>query len=344
MPYSFYIACNVPAARAGGIQHLSLHEQTVTSLERTPCEAPGYLALNSTRTCAYAACAWQGNGGPAAFRMLPDGTLAPLNHRWESHGALCHLAVLPGDRLLAAANYHAGRIEVFPLDEAGEVGQRLQFIQHTGHGPNAARQESAHVHFVQVTPDRRYLLAIDLGLDAVFCYPITTEGLDATAAIRSPIAPAGTGPRHLVFAADGRHAWLLNELSSTVTTLDYADGRFTQRQTCPMVPQSFTGNTKAAAIRLSPDGRFLYASNRGYDTIVLYRVQPDFTLQEIGSFFTGAAFLRDFNFIGGSWTLAVAGETSNDVFFFDVNPETGFPQPNGLVLCDLPQPINVFCG
>ena len=344
MVQSFYIACSVPVAQAGGIQHLSVREGMISSLERTPCEAPGYLALNSQRTRAYAACAWKGDGGPAAFRIQPDGTLEPLSHRWESHGALCHLAVLPGDRLLAAANYHAGRIELFPLDEAGAVGPRTQLIQHTGHGPNEARQESAHVHFVQVTPDKRYLLAIDLGLDAVFCYPITPEGLDATAAIRSPIAPAGTGPRHLVFAEDGNHAWLLNELSSTVTSLDYADGRFAQRQTCPMVPSAFTGNTKAAAIRLSPDGRFLYASNRGYDTIVFYRIQPDFSLEEIGSFFTGATFLRDFSFIGDSWVLAVAGETSNDVFFFDVNPETGFPQPNGQVLTALPQPINVFCG
>ena len=344
MPYSFYITCSVPSEQKGGIQHLSLNEGRVTSHKRTPCEAPGYLAMNSTRTRAYAACAWQGNGGPAAFRVLPDGILEPLNQQWEAHGALCHLTVLPGDRLLAAANYHAGRIEVFPLDENGAIGSRLQLIQHTGHGPNAARQESAHVHFVQVTPDKHFLLAIDLGLDSVFCYPILPEGLDANAAIRSPIAPAGTGPRHLVFAADGHHAWLLNELFSTVTTLDYANGQFTQRQTCPMVPPAFTGSTKAAAIRLSPDGRFLYASNRGYDTIVFYRVQEDFTLKEFGSFFTGAAFLRDFNFIGDSWTLAVAGETSNNVFFFDVNPETGFPRPNGQVITDLPQPINVFCG
>ena len=336
----FYIASCAPE---GGIHSYVYEDNHVVETGFFPVANANYIAFSPDKQFLFTSIAAKGAGGVASFKINPDDSLKKLCEVVSPEMQACHLCCDPSATHIFTANYPLGRLAQYPLHD-GIVGEAQFVVQHPGHGPRTDRQENAHAHFTIISPEQKYLCVVDLGVDAIFAYPLTADGIDRDGVKCSKIVPGGSGPRHLVFTQDGTRAYLLNELASTITSLTYEDGLFRIVQTVPMLPEPYKNFNGAAAIRLSADEKFLLASNRGYDTIVFYRIQPDFSLEEIGSFFTGATFLRDFSFIGDSWVLAVAGETSNDVFFFDVNPETGFPQPNGQVLTALPQPINVFCG
>lgn len=204
------------------------------------------------------------SGGLQALPVEPSSTASPPSH----------LAVDATGRTLLAANYRDGYVAAMPIRPDGTLGPP-QKIPHEGKGPHPTRQEKSHVHSVTVSPDNRFVLVADLGLDRIFTY-----ALDATNAKLSAANPPfvatdpGAGPRHFKFGADGRHAYAINELGNTIVAYDYdvARGALTPRQTVSTLPADFRGANATAEIRVHPNGRFVYGSNRGHDSIAVFAV------------------------------------------------------------------------
>lgn len=319
-----------------GIHVLEIDTETgaLTPLSVVPgIDNPIYFAIDQARKHLYVA---QGdepggermtNGAVAVYAIGKDFGLKLLDKRATHFSVPCYIALDEEEKTVLYAEYacaHAGVIGL-KADGTFRKGDGVS-IRHVGSGPNPNRQEAAHVHCAVAAPGNRLMMACDLGQDAVFAYDLKSwaKGLKERpeAAIRT--AP-GAGPRHLVFSADGRFAYLVNELSSTVQSFAFDGETFEERQTLPMLPPVIWGDSKAAAIRLSPDGRWLLASNRGHDSIAAYRVGPDGSLSgPVVSRLTGR-FPRDFVFVPGSRFLLVGHKLSNELAVY------AFDDRNGLV-------------
>lgn len=241
----------------------------------TPAADPGWLTFSADHrflfaTHASAAQAQAYAVDAAAGRLTPIPPAAPP----IPAPAPCHLAVDATGRVLLAANYGEGYVAAIPIHPGGALGTP-QVIRHQGRGPHPTRQDRAHVHSVTLSPDNRHVLVADLGLDRIFSY-----ALDPAAARLAPVDPPfvatapGAGPRHCKFSADARRAYVINELDNTIVTYAYdtAHGGLTPRQTVPTLPAGATPPNTTAEIRLHPNGRFVYGSNRGHDSIAVFAV------------------------------------------------------------------------
>lgn len=197
-----------------------------------------------------------------------------------------HLAVDATGRVLLSANYRDGYLTAVSIAADGSLGQP-RFIHHEGSGPNPKRQEKPHPHSVTLSPDHRYVIVADLGLDKIFTY-----ALDASTATLTPATPPfvrtepGVGPRHFAFGQDGRHGYVINEMGGTVTVYDYdpASGALRPKQTISTLPADFTGEKWNAEVRVHPSDKFLYASNRNHDSLAAFAIDPisgELTLLEI---------------------------------------------------------------
>ncbi len=256
----------------------------------------------------------------------PAGATAP--HSGPPVPAPSHLAVDRTGRVLLAANYHAGFVAAMPVMPDGSLGQPRS-IPHAGRGPHPTRQEKPHVHSVTVAPDNRHVLVADLGLDRIFAYT-----LDAASATLAP-APApfaatapGAGPRHGKFSADGRFFYVLNELDATVAAYRYAsaDAALTPLQTVPTLPPGFSGPNLCAEIRLHPNGRVLYASNRGHDSLAVFAVDPDsgrLSSVPLELVPTGGEHPRNFALSPDGRWLVCGHQNTPRLTVFAVDPATG---------------------
>ncbi|MEO6245795.1 MAG: lactonase family protein [Opitutaceae bacterium] len=237
-----------------------------------------------------------------------------------------HLAVDATGRVLLAANYRDGFVAAMAIHPDGTLGAPNR-IQHEGKGPNPTRQEKAHVHSVTLSPDNRFVIVADLGLDKIFSY-----ALDLSAAKLSPAHPpyvataSGAGPRHFKFGLDGRHAYAINELANTIAAYDYdaASGALTPRQIVPTLPAGFTAPTTTAEVRVHPNGRFLYGSNRGHDSIAVFSIDPGLgTLTPVEIVETGGKTPRNFALSpDGNWLVCGHQDTAT-LSVFRVDPTTG---------------------
>lgn len=251
----------------------------------------------------------------------------------------CHLAVYPEARRLYTANYSDGSLCELEIDARGVPSRLIKTIRHEGHGVNPKRQEKAHVHQVNVTPDRRFLAVVDLGLDEIASYPLTPAGIDETQVIHNKIVPPGRGPRHLVFPAAGNLAYLVTELSGEIFALKYHDGKFETIDSCSILPKDFVGENTAAAIRLSADEKFLLATNRGHDSIAVCPVANG-VLGRVTNIPCGGQAPRDGNFIAGGRFFLAANEKSDSVTVFTYDPARGKLELIGSIT--LPGPLNII--
>ena len=338
----FYVAACGTGDDAG-IYTIDIEDGRYRKLAFLAYRGASYLCYSPDGKFVYLANEDAELGGVASFAIEGE-TLRLVNQIVSPGNRCCHVTVSNDGRYLYAANYGKGQLQEYELNsETGEIIGMTKLVQHVGKGINPARQEKAHVHSCYFTPDNKYLISIDLGLDAIDAYPWQAgKGIDEAGVRRSSIEPAGSGPRHLVWSkANGDIAYLLNELLSTITVLHYSDGCFTQLQTVDMLPPTLRMYSKASAIRLSPDGRFLYGSNRGYDTIAGYRIGDDGLLSPFGLWFCGGKGPRDFNFIPGG-KLFCGCENSNDAYIFDFDETTGALWPDGNVIPLMPRPICII--
>jgi len=293
-----------------------------------------YLAVHPALPVLYAVSE-RTDGEVVALALEVDGRMRELNRQPTGGADPCHLAVDPAGRYLATANYTAGSLSVHPIGEDGALMPRTDLVRHIGGGPVADRQEGPHVHMVRFT--ERHLLAVDLGNDTVRAY-----GLSARDGHLRPLhvtrLPPGTGPRHLAPGAGGL-SYLVGELSGTLSVLGTdTDGYLTDLGSIPL--SGDPAANLAAAIEVSPDGRYVYASNRGPDTISVFAVAGD-ALTQIAEVPSGGRGPRDITLAGDH--LYSANELSDTVTVFHRDPSTGLLKQTTTVetpspVCILPMP------
>ena len=319
-------------------------EATPVSVAKTV--NPSYLVVSSDRRHVYSVNELPGDNGPAsqrggisAFGFDPaSGQLTFLNKVSAEGNDPCYLKISPDGKYLLTANYSVaadpgGSFAVFPLQADGQVGQAMLTVHHEGGGPVKGRQDNSHVHSTVFSPDGQYLFAQDLGADKLYSYRYTPDGsrgLFGPTEWRYTDVKAGSGPRHLVFGPDGKYAYLTSELAATVSTFRYNDGRLTLLQVSPLTEPGFKGQVGAAAIHLSPDGRFLYATNRGdANEIVIFSVdQTNGHLKLIGRQSSLGKAPREFAIDPtGNW-LIVGNQNSDTVYVFRRDQQTGLLEAN----------------
>jgi 6-phosphogluconolactonase len=229
------------------------------------------------------------------------------------------------------ANYGSGSVAAFPIQADGSLGERRGFRQHSGSGPNPNRQKGPHAHSIYVDPSNRFALAVDLGIDRVRIYRLTE---DADLLENDPPEGAlagGAGPRHLAFHPEKDFVYVINELDSTVTAFafDTGTGSLREAQTISTLPQGFSGTNWPAEVLAHPSGRFLYGSNRGHDSLVIYRIADNGLLELLGHEPTGGRNPRNFGIDPTGRFLFAAHQDSHDIVAFAIDPGTGLLTPTG---------------
>lgn len=268
--------------------------------------------------------------GIATYR-IKDGKAKQLDTYFHEGAAPCYISVDSQKHLVFTANYHLATINVFSYDENG----KLTFITndtHEGHGPRA-EQDQAHPHFFDETPAGN-LVSCDLGIDAVVFYKLDGDKLKHLARYQME---KGFGTRHLVFSPDGKTMYIVGELSSQVNVVRLNENtwKFEDVATYKTIPDDFSDHNGAAAIRISKDGKFIYISNRGHDSITVFKVLDDGKLELVQRISVFGSFPRDFNWDKDEKYLVVANQNTNNATLYRRNSETGNLTP---IQKDIPVP------
>lgn len=306
---------------------------------------PSYLAIHpngrSLYACSEMAGPGQAVGAVSALAIDPaSGALTLLNQESTLGPGPCHVSVDATGRLAMAANYAGGSVCALPIRPDGSLAPASAFHQHAGASADPRRQSEPHGHSIWPDPSNRWALVCDLGLDQVLVYAMDP----AQGTLTPPRWPyvriaAGCGPRHLAFHPNGRWAYVLNELRSSVTCFDWdaAQGLLREFAHAPALPADFTAPNGAADIHITPDGRYLYASNRGQNALAIFRIDGESGLLTLlGYAPTGGDHPRNFAISpDGRWLLAANMRTHNIVTLRI--EETGQLTPTGAVL-GLPSP------
>lgn len=309
-----------------------------TLIQQVPSANPSFVALHPSGRFLYVVNEIDDYGGSRAgsaeaYAISPGtGTISLLNRQSVVGHIPAHLAVDPSGRHLVVANYMGGNFVALPIEADGRLGPASGEFANKGSGPDPERQEAPHPHAVTFDPAGRYIATADLGIDKVQI--LRLEGGRLFLVSEASMAP-GAGPRHVAFHRDGRILYVLNELNATITALEYdpATGELGRGlQTVATEPAGYAGPQSTAEIAVHPDGRFLYASNRGHNSIASFGIDPSSgLLSPIGHTTAGIAFPRNFAIDpGGTW-LYVANQKGDDIVQFRIDRETGRLTPTGTV-------------
>src|SRR6266567_2672934 len=303
---------------------------------------PSFIALHPNGRFLYAVNElpnYKGpnSGGVSAFSIdHTTGKLTFLNEVPSRGADPCYIIVDKTGKYVLVANYTGGSIAVFPILADGKLGEASAFVQHTGKGTNPTRQEGPHAHSIDLSPDNRFAMVDDLGLDELLVYKFDAAKGSLTAN-DPPFAKldAGTGPRHFALRPDGKFAYVVTEMGHTVTvfSIDAADGRLQSLQTVTTLPKDFQGRNDDAEIQVHPSGKFLYASNRGDDSIAIYAIdESKGTLTQIGIVPTGGKEPRSFEIDPTGTLLFAENQKSDNIVVFKIDAKTGSLTPTGKVL------------
>lgn len=282
-------------------------------------------------------------GGVSAFTINQQtGLLNFINQQSSGGAGPCHLTVNSDGSLVLVGNYSGGSLSLLPVMQDGSLGQVKDFIQHTGSGINLKRQEAPHVHCLLLDQANRYLLVTDLGTDKIIIYPVNKEKgeinkIDA----RAVSLQAGAGPRHMSFSPDEKFLYVINELNSTLTAFKYdrIEGKLEEIQTLSTVPAEFSGENNPADIHVHPSGKFLYGSNRGHNSIVVYkRDQETGMLSLIETVSTMGKNPRNFAIDPAGNFLLAANQNTGNIVTFNIDLQTGRLKPAGSPV-EIPTPV-----
>ncbi len=233
--------------------------------------------------------------------------------------------ILNDTKNVIVANYSGGSISVFKKNSKGGLSEVKQVLHHKGKGPNVKRQQSSHVHMVQFTPDKKFVLANDLGTDKIYVYEYKPDSENEILVIKDSISlKKGSGPRHLTFSPNGKFAYLLHELDGTLSVFSYENQKLTKLEEAQIIDEDFKGETSAADIHITPDGKFLYASNRGTaNDITCFAIQKNGRLNYIGHNSTLGKGPRNFVIDPTANFLLVGNQYTNEVVIFKINKANG---------------------
>ncbi|MEH7249810.1 lactonase family protein [Neobacillus niacini] len=280
-------------------------------------ENPTYLILSHDKKHLYSVVKDGQSGGLASYTITENGELTPINSQLSEGSPPCHVSIDNQKQYLFSANYHKGTVESYLIDhENGSVLPAASIIKHEGSGPDP-RQEKPHIHYAGLTPDEKYLAVVDLGIDALVTYKVSENGTLTN--VNSLLLKAGSGPRHLTFHPNGKIAYLMTEFSSEVIALNYhsENGLFTEFQSISTLPADFKENSQGSAIHISADGCFVYAGNRGHNSIAVFGVNEETgELSFLEHTSTEGDWPRDFAIDpSGKYVVASNQESSNLVLF-----------------------------
>jgi 6-phosphogluconolactonase len=311
-----------------GIYRLKTNEEGKIGEVRLAAELenPTYLTISYDNKYLYSVIKIGDLGGVAAFSIDPStAELKLINYQVSKGSAPCHVSLDSENKYVFSANYHRGIIEVLPIREDGGVCPPSSIIRHEGSGPNKDRQESAHVHYAALNPDEKYLCAVDLGIDKVAVYSFKDGLLIEEKELSTSLRP-GCGPRHMVFHPNGIFAYVITELSNEIVILQYskANNSFKELGLVSTLPKDYVGESFGSAIHISSDGRYLYAGNRGHDSIAVFKI--DFStgmIELVGHTSTVGLFPRDFALAPGERFVLAANQNSSNIVTFEIDKETG---------------------
>jgi 6-phosphogluconolactonase len=305
---------------------------------------PSFLAVHPNQRFLYAV-GEDSAGGVSSFSIdRKTGMLKALNTVSARGSSPCHLSFDQTRRWLFVANYGSGSTVVFPVRKDGALGEASAVVQHTGSSVNPERQKGPHAHAVNISPDNRFLIVADLGLDKALVYRF--DAAKGAIAPNEPpyakVAP-GAGPRHTAFSPGGEFVYVLNEMASTVTAFAYDKRRGVLReiQTLSALPPGYSGASSGAEIVMHPEGRFLYSSNRGHDTIAVFSADPkNGELKALDWVSTQGRTPRNFAIdLAGDFLLA-ANQNSNSIVVFRIDRRTGGLKAEGIVE-DIDSPVSL---
>jgi 6-phosphogluconolactonase len=309
-------------------------------------EHPFFLAVSPDNKFLYSIHAPGQFGGEAheqiaAYEILGrTGELKLLNHQSTRGSSSCYLDVDATGKTVVVANYSTGSVAALPVRKDGSLGEISSFEQHTGSSVDPARQEGPHTHCAVISPDNRFVYAADLGLDKVLSYRLDQ---DAAKLVPSPQpfvrTLPGAGPRHLTFHPAGRHVYVINELANSITLFDCdaQSGILIEQQTISTLPEGFSGTSYCADVKITPNGRFLYGTNRGHDSIAIYRIGDDGQLTLLKNEPSLGEAPQNLAITPGGELLLCANMTGNNVVVFRIDPQTGGLTPVGQPI-SLPSP------
>jgi 6-phosphogluconolactonase len=275
-----------------------------------------------------------------------SGKLTFLNRASAGGQGPCYVSVDWTGKTLLLANYGSGSVAALPIQTDGRLGEATAFVQHKATSVNAQGQPRPRGHCILASPNNRFVLAADLGLDQVFVYRF-----DAAKGTLNPNDPpfakiaSGTGPRHIAFHPNKKFVYVVSEMGNIVTMFQYADskGALTELGTVPTLPKEFTGRSTSAEIEVDRTGKFLYTSNRGHDSIAVFAIDPKKgTLAPVEYVPTLGKTPRSFALDHTGQYLFAANQDSNNIVLFRVDPNAGKLTPTGTVLDDTPEPTRVL--
>ena len=323
--------------------------QEITSLGlATETTSPSWVAIHPNGRFLYAVNEIQNykgpnSGGVSAFSIdRTTGKLTFLNEVASRGADPCYVTVDPSGKYVLVANYTGGSIASFPIAADGKLGEASAFVQHTGHGLNPKRQEAAHAHSIDLSPDEHFAFVDDLGLDELLVYKFD-KNKGSLKPNNPPFAKldAGAGPRHFALHPSGQYAYVISELASTVTAFAVASkaGTVNRLQTISTLPDGFKGENDDAEIEVHPSGKFLYASNRGHDSITVFSIDPDKgTLALVEHASTLGKEPRNFAIDPTGTLLFAENQNSNNIVVFRIDQKTGKLTATGKTL-EVGQPV-----
>ncbi len=326
-------------AASGALEPLGLAGEIVN---------PSFVALHPNGRFLYSVSELGNDGDKtgsvSAFAIdTATGTLKKLNTAPTGGGGSCHLVVDKTGKSIMVANYGSGSTTILPVLPDGRLGETPVVIQHSGTGANPARQKGPHAHAVVLSPDNRFVFVPDLGLDKVFIYRLDPAKPSLTP--NDPPfgkVPAGAGPRHFTFAPNGKYAYTVNEMGSSVTAFQYdaSRGALTEVQTISTLPKDFKGENNSAEIQVDAKGKFLYASNRGHNSIAVFAIAKDGKLTPVEHVLTQGKAPRNFRIDPTGAYLFAANQDTGNIVIFRVDAKSGKLTPTGKTV-NVPFPVCV---
>jgi 6-phosphogluconolactonase len=300
-----------------------------------PSVNPSYLCIPSTKYLyTHTEVTLAKNPRVQAFKIdQQDFSLELMNEQEIPGGFPCHINFSKRNNCILVACYETGNTIIYPVAKDGKLLPKAKVLQQEGSSVNRLRQERAHAHAVMVDEKFNNVIVTDLGIDEIMVYHIDTNNREfKEKLIKVVTLPPGSGPRHIAIHAETNFAYVLNELTATVTVMRYGDGNLELLNTYPTLPKEFKAIPGAAAIRVSANGKFIYISERGDDSIAVLRFDSDSeTMEIIGRQKTMGKTPRDINLDpSGNWLLA-ANQDSDSIAIFKVDKNTGIISPEHLV-------------
>ncbi|WP_073096762.1 lactonase family protein [Cyclobacterium lianum] len=292
---------------------------------------PSFVVSNKDQNLVFSVEETGGDGGGkvSSFALTDEG-LTYINSVSAEGDAPCYLSMDPSERYIVAANYSSGNFSLIPIGNDGRLHAAVQVVSHQGSSVHPNRQKQPHAHAALFHPEDSRLLVADLGTDEVVVYdfnPDEEKPLNTEASFRLKVKP-GAGPRHMVFDEAGEILYLIHEITAEIGVYRYEDGVLEHLKTYSLLSEGFSGSVGAAEIRLSPDQKFLYASNRGEaNEIIVFQIDAQGKLKHTQTIESGGLAPRNFNITPDGKYLITGNQNSNNLLVFSRNPKTGTLSP-----------------